>query len=440
MTRQTSSGSPGPSRTAATAARNAVAVVFALNGLAFASWVSRIPESRALLGLTPGQLGTVLLALSVGSIVALPAAGTWVHRFGASRVVGSAAVVDAAGLVAAGTGVGTGQVWLTATGLLLLGFGSGVWDVAMNVEGAAVERAARRTIMPRFHAAFSLGTVVGAGVGAAAAGLGVPGVAHLGALAVLVALAPAVAVRRFLPAGNEPGGHVSGSGAGRPRHPLRAWTEPRTLVLGLMVLALALTEGVANDWLAVALVDGYQVPAWVGASGFALFVAAMTAGRMTGPLVLDRYGRVPVLGVTMAMAAVGVCGVVFGSGPWLVIAGIVLWGTGASLGFPVGMSAAADDPAHAAARVSVVSTIGYTAFLAGPPALGALGDRVGVLDALLVVAVLLMPSALAVPAARPRPRRETGSAREANAVSAARPAERPTAQSAESVSAPGESG
>lgn len=425
MTRPTSSGRPAPPSATVGAARNAVAVVFALNGLAFASWVSRIPESRALLGLTPGQLGTVLLALSVGSLVALPAAGTWVHRFGAARVVASAAVVDAAGLVAAGTGVVTEQVWLTATGLLLLGFGSGVWDVAMNVEGAAVERAARRTIMPRFHAAFSLGTVAGAGTGAAAAGLGVPVVAHLSAVAVLVALAPAVAVRRFLPAGDT--SHAHGSAPGRPRHPLEAWTEPRTLVLGLMVLALALTEGVANDWLAVALVDGYQVPAWVGASGFALFVAAMTAGRMTGPLVLDRYGRLPVLWVTMAMAAVGVCGVVFGSGPGLVIAGIVLWGTGASLGFPVGMSAAADDPAHAAARVSVVSTIGYTAFLAGPPALGALGDRVGVLHALLVVAVLLVPSALAVPAARPRPRRETGSE------------QRPEAHaSEESVSAPRE--
>jgi cyanate permease len=129
---------------------------------------------------------------------------------------------------------------------------------------------------------------------------------------------------------------------------------------------------------------------------------------MAGPYVLDRYGRAPVLWTTMAIAAAGVCGVVFAGSPAVVVAGIVLWGTGASLGFPVGMSAAADDPAHAAARVSVVSTIGYTAFLAGPPALGALGDRVGVLHALLVVAVLLVPSALAVPAARPRPAARSG--------------------------------
>jgi MFS family permease len=374
-----------------------VATVFVLNGFAFASWVSRIPESREALGLTPGQLGLLLLALSVGSVVALPTAGMWVHRFGAARVVAAAAVVDAVGLAVAGLGAGLVQTaWLTAVGLFLLGFGSGTWDVAMNVEGAAVEHRSRRTIMPRFHAAFSLGTVAGAALGAAAAGLGFPVAWHLGLAAVLVGLAPGLAVRWFLPGAEEPEEATH-------RSAWRAWREPRTLAIGLMVLAMALTEGVANDWLAVALVDGYDVPPWVGASGFALFVAAMTTGRMTGGVLLDRFGRVRVLWGTMAVAGVGVVLVVLG--PTLAVAavGVVLWGLGASLGFPVGMSAAADDPRHAAARVSVVSTIGYTAFLAGPPLLGFLGDRVGVLNALLLVGVLLVPSALVVPAARPQP-------------------------------------
>jgi cyanate permease len=93
--------------------------------------------------------------------------------------------------------------------------------------------------------------------------------------------------------------------------------------------------------------------------------------------------------------------VVLGQVAILVVLGIVLWGLGASLGFPVGMSAAADDPKRAAARVSVVSTIGYTAFLAGPPVLGFIGSQVGVLNALLVVSIVLVPSALVVPATRP---------------------------------------
>ena len=126
----------------------------------------------------------------------------------------------------------------------------------------------------------------------------------------------------------------------------------------------------------------------------------MTAGRVTGTVLLDTFGRLPVLWGSMGVAAVGVLLVVLGQVSPLVVVGILLWGLGASLGFPVGMSAAADDPARAAARVSVVSTIGYTAFLGGPPLLGFLGSHFGVLHALLVVSAILVPSALAVPAAR----------------------------------------
>lgn len=385
-------------RPTTTAARDAVALTFALNGFAFASWVSRIPEVKAALDLSPGQLGVLLLALSLGSVVALPTAGAWVHRFGAARVVAVAALLAAAGVGLAGVGAESSShsaAWTVAAGLLLLGLGSGTWDVAMNVEGAAVEHLVGRTIMPAFHAAFSLGTVVGAAVGAAAAALGLAVAVHLGLVAAVVAVGPWLAVRRFLPADAE---EESSPTAGS----FRAWREPRTLALGVMVLAMALTEGVANDWLAVALVDGHGVEPWVGAAGFAVFVTAMTAGRLAGGRLLDRFGRMRTLWGTMAVAAAGVLLVVLGTTAWLVVAGIVLWGLGASLGFPVGMSAAADEPELAPARVGVVSTIGYTAFLAGPPVLGFLGDRVGVLPALLLVAVLLVPSAAVVPAARPR--------------------------------------
>ncbi|MER6989063.1 MFS transporter [Saccharopolyspora hirsuta] len=385
-------------RPAVLRARNAVTAVFAVNGFAASSWMSRIPEARDMLDVTPGQLGTLLLAISVGSITALPVAGGLVRRFGARAVVTGGAVLTAAGVACSGVGVGVlGEYWVTWIGLLLLGLGSGVWDVAMNVEGAAVERVLGRTIMPRFHAAFSSGTVAGAGGGAAAAAWSVPMPVHLSAVAVLVAVLPALAAPAFL---REQ--HAEDGRAGGARKSWRAWAEPRTLVLGVMVLALALTEGTANDWLAIALVDGHGVPHWAGSAGFAVFLVAMTTGRVAGTVLLDRFGRLRMLWATMATAALGVLLLVFASWLPFVLLGAVLWGLGASLGFPVGMSAAADDPEHAAARVSVVSTIGYTAFLAGPPLLGYLGDHVGTLHALLVVAVLLIPSALAVPAAKPR--------------------------------------
>jgi MFS family permease len=379
-------------------ARNAVALSFFLNGFGFASWVSRIPETRQELDLSNGRLGLLLLAISLGSVLTLPSTGVLINRFGATAAVRVGVGADVVGLVIAALGAAVlCSVPVTAGGLFLYGLGIGVWDVAMNVEGAAVERLIGRTIMPRFHAGFSFGTVVGAGLGAATVALGVPMQWHLLSVSLVMGVIAQSTTGRFLPRRVVA---VTGSDGPAPRSAWAAWLEPRTLLIGGMVFALALTEGTANDWLAVSLIDGYDVESWVGVAGFGLFVVAMTVGRLVGPAVLDRFGRVPVLWSTIVAAALGVLLIVLGGTALLVVLGIVLWGIGASLGFPVGMSAASDDEVHAAARVSVVSTIAYTAFLAGPPLLGFLADRVGTLQALLAVAVLLAPSALLVPAAR----------------------------------------
>jgi predicted MFS family arabinose efflux permease len=370
-----------------------VGLSFILNGLCFATWVSRIPDVRSGFALSNGALGLLLLAIAVGSLVAMPTTGAAIAAYGTVRVVRTGALCATAGLGLAALGIGE-LLPLTAVGLFAYGLGIGVWDVAMNVEGAEVERHLGRTVMPRFHAGFSLGTVLGALGGAAVVALGVPAAWHVGVVAAVALVVVWTTSPAFLPV-------VERSHEDRPRA-LAAWREPRTLVIGVVVLALALTEGTANDWLAVALVDGYDARHWVGVAGFGVFVAAMTLTRFIGTGLIDRFGRAVVLWATMALAFAGVLLIVFGGHPAVVVAGIVLWGAGASLGFPVGMSAAADDPRHAPARVSVVSTIGYAAFLAGPPLLGFVGDRVGTLQALLVVAAVLLPAALAVPATRRR--------------------------------------
>ena len=373
--------------TVVTRARNAVSVAFVLNGFGFASLFSRVPDIRAGLALDNSELGLLLLVGALGSVLALPTAGALVRRTSAAAVVRAGAALAGVGLALAGVGVDlAGTAVATAAGLFVYGVATGVWDVAMNIEGAAVERGLRRSIMPRFHAGWSLGSVSGAGLGVLVTALGVPMAGHLALVAVLV-LAVLPVTRAFLPAAPQEG--HSGSAAS-------AWREPRTLAIGLMVMAFALTEGAANDWLALALIDGYDAPRWLGVLGFAAFVVAMTTGRLLGTVVLDRHGRVPVLRGTALLALVGLLLLVLGPHPVLVALGVVAWGLGASLGFPVGMSAGADDPARAAARVSVVSTIGYTAFLAGPPVLGFVGDRVGTLESLLVVAVLLVPTVVLV--------------------------------------------
>lgn len=384
------------------AARNGVAVVFALNGLAVASWFSRVPAVREALGLSAGRLGLLLLAMSGGAILAMPAAGLVTQRLGAARTVVVSTLLLTLGMAVVGVSAAGAIAWLpgVAVGLFALGYGSGTCDVAMNLEAAVVERRIGRTIMPRFHAAWSLGSVTGAGVGAGAARLGVPVTAHLAVIAAVVLAGTLLGSRSFLSATPDADARPKAAAA-RRRSLLAAWREPRTLLIGLLVLVMAFTEGTANDWLAVAFVDGHGLSQAAGAAVFGVFVAGMTLGRTVGTVAIDRWGRVPVLLGTVVLAGAGAALAVLAGSVPLAVAGAALWGIGASLGFPVGMSAAADDEEHAAARVSVVAVIGYTAFLGGPPLLGFLGDHLGILPALGVVPLLLLPTLALVPVLRP---------------------------------------
>lgn len=385
-------------------ARNGDLVVFAINGLVIVTWMSRLPDVKAMLGLTPGQLGVMLLAISVGAIAGLPLAGRLILRLGSTRVVRVGATLALPGMLLAAIAVTVGwPLPAVMLGLLLVGFGSGVWDVAQNLEGTVIEQALGRSIMPWFHAAFSGGTVAGALAAVVLVRLDVPLLAHVLGMVVVSAVAIAWGTSRFL-ADPEPAaatadnGHQAGATpAPRPRS---AWTEPRTLLVGVMVLAAAFTEGTANDWLAVAFVDGHDTSVTMGVVALTVFLTFMTAGRILGTRFLDRYGRVSVLRTLFGCALVGSLLVVFGSTA-VAYVGAAVWGIGASLGFPVGMSAAADDPRRAAARLSVVATVGYGAFLAGPALIGFLGDRVGVLQALTVVGLVSVLALLVVPAARP---------------------------------------
>jgi fucose permease len=378
-------------------ARTAVVAAFVMAGLAFASLAARTPAIRETLALTTAELGLLLLCLSIGSVGGLPASGPIVQRFGTARGVLVASLVLGLGFALLTAGFALAAVPPAAVGLLLVGFGMGLWDVSMNVEGADVERRLGRSLMPRLHAAFSLGTVGGAGVGTAAAATGVPLLVQSGVIAVVAPVAMLVATPRFLPRAAPAVEGSDGGGGGM----LAAWREPRTLLVGLLVLAFAFAEGSANDWIAIALVDGHAASATVGGLAFGLFVTAMTAGRLAGGSLLERFGRVAVLRATAVIALAGLALVLYGGSAPVALGGALLWGMGASLGFPVGMSAAADDPARAAARVSVVSSIGYVAFLAGPPLIGLLAQADGILTALLVVLGALVLGLAASGATRP---------------------------------------
>lgn len=376
--------------------RVALAVAFAAKGVAFAAMIARTPALRDTLELSTAQLGLLLLCFSGGAIAGLPIAGPVVHRLGAATAVVLGGITVGSGLAALSLGLIGFSLPLAAVGLGLIGLGNGVWDVAINVKGVDIERNTGASLLPRLHAVFSIGTMAGAGIGAACAAADIPLSGQLLVMALLVASVLALVSRGF-PSEQPSGSTSSTGGAGL----LAAWREPRTLMVGLLVLGFAFTEGSANDWIAIAFVDGYQVDETLGALAYGVFVTAVTIGRLTGGWALDRFTRTTVLRASAAVALLGLLLVLFGTSTPVALAGALLWGLGAALGFPVGISAAGDgDAASAAARVSVVSSLGYVAFLAGPPALGVLAGYVGILNALLLVPGALLIAFCAASATR----------------------------------------
>lgn len=398
--------------------------VFALNGVMMSSWLARIPSVRDALSLTPADLGVVLLAGAVGTLVTVTAAGPFVTRFGGRVAFGVSAVLFGVAFLLLGLGPATGSVPLLAAGIFVNGMAFSLGNVPMNVESAGIERRVGRTILPQFHAAFSVGAVVGSLVGAACAHAQVPVLVQFvatGAVATVWRLAAipatvhdtlpsrtpatseaAVAAPAPVDALGDAVVDVETAGlrarlarrGARLGAALSAWREPRTLLIGLVILSAALSEGSANDWLSLAVVDGFAQTEAVGAVVFGTFVAAMTVMRLAGTRLIDRFGRVTVLRASGVASIAGL--LLFGFAPTLQLAGVgvVLWGFGAALAVPVGIAAASDEPLRAAGRVSVVSAFASMASLAAPPLLGLAAEAMGARHALVLIVAAMVLSVL----------------------------------------------
>ncbi|SCY60283.1 Fucose permease [Microbacterium sp. LKL04] len=384
--------------------RLAVFAIFTASGLSIATWASRVPSIKAALGIDNATIGLLLLGMGAASILGLSVSSVIAARMGTRRGMLLVMLVLATGLFLIGLGTDVlAAVPVVLVGLMLFGFGNGALDVLMNVDGAAIEVEVKKTILPLFHAFFSLGTVIGAGLGALAARAQISVFAHAAVIAVSIAVIAVVAFR-FVP--HREFGSPDAAPAGwraRLMIALSAWREPRTYVLGVVILGMAFAEGGANDWMALGVSENHDSTEELGAAALMVFSVAMTVLRVFGGPLVDRFGRVATLRVLAATTVAGILLFILAPNLPLVFVGAALWGVGASLGFPLGMSAAADDPEHAAARVSAAATIGYIAFLCGPPILGVISDHIGLLNALFIIAALVAASGFASGAAKPLP-------------------------------------
>ncbi|POH46199.1 MFS transporter [Escherichia coli] len=412
----------------------ALFMFFFLPGLLMASWATRTPAIRDILSVSIAEMGGVLFGLSIGSMSGILCSAWLVKRFGTRNVI---LVTMSCALI--GMMILSLALWLTspllfAVGLGVFGASFGSAEVAINVEGAAVEREMNKTVLPMMHGFYSLGTLAGAGVGMALTAFGVPATVHI-LLAALVGIAPIYIAIQAIPDGTgknaadgtqhgEKGvpfyrdiaiqaipdgtGKNAADGTQHGEKGVPFYRDIQLLLIGVVVLAMAFAEGSANDWLPLLMVDGHGFSPTSGSLIYAGFTLGMTVGRFTGGWFIDRYSRVAVVRASALMGALGIGLIIFVDSAWVAGVSVVLWGMGASLGFPLTISAASDTGPDAPTRVSVVATTGYLAFLVGPPLLGYLGEHYGLRSAMLVVLALVILAAIVAKAvAKPDTKTQT---------------------------------
>ena len=372
----------------------AIAVVFVANGLGGPSFLPRLPERQAALGLSDAGLGLVLVGMALGALAASPAAGRAVGRLGSRPVAVGGALAMAASLWTAGAAPHPGVLFVALVGI---GATDAAMDIAMNANGAAYERVSGRSLMHRLHGAWSLGSLAAAGVAALLAAAGVSLTWHLLGVGIVVAVG-ALASRRWLVADDHlPDRHPAAAPAsGVAETPPRPDPNPTRrrasraagplVALAALTVAGAVIEGGPSDWSALRL-ERLGAGPGTAALGFAAFAAGMLAGRLTGDHLTDRHGGVAVLRGGMALVAAGLLAGALVDHPVAFAAGLVVAGVGAAGLFPLAFSAAATTPGVApgtgAATVSLAARLG---FMAEPVLMGTLAELVGLRWAFAAVA------------------------------------------------------
>jgi predicted MFS family arabinose efflux permease len=359
-----------------TAQAHATRIAFFIAGFGMAAWAPLVPFAKERLGIQEGALGTLLLCLGAGSIIAMPLAGFLTSRLGCRRVLMGSVLIVCATLPMLAQ---VSSIPLLALVLFFFGAGIGSMDCAMNIQAIILERASGRTMMSGFHGLFSLGGVVGAG--------GVSGLLSLGLspwhatlmVVGLIALLLAFSAAHFLPYG------------GRSSGPAFALARGVVLFIGVLCFILFLTEGAVLDWSAVFLADVRGMSTAHAGLGYAAFAATMTIGRLTGDRFVRRVGpKVTVIGGALIAAAGLALATLVPSWP-VALLGYALVGVGCSNIVPVMFSLAGkQDEMPESIAVPAITTMGYAGVLLGPAFIGFVAHATSLATALMILAAMLL--------------------------------------------------
>jgi fucose permease len=358
--------------------RQSIAALFFVNGTLFATWAARIPGVKETLGLSEAHLGLVLLALGMGTVLALPGTSWLIARHGSGRVAFVSALACCVALPLAGRAPSFGVL---AAALGLFGATMGCMDVSMNAQAALVEREAGRSLMSSFHGLWSLGALSGAALASAVADTHPPRT-HFLAVCLVLSLVALLSARGLL-------GRDRESAAPSPL----AWPSRAVLAIGMVAACGSIVEGGIADWSGVYLRDALGTGAGFAAGGYAAFALAMMSGRFAGDRLIDRFGRVALLRAGALVTGLALSVALWRGDPHVTVGALVVAGLGVSTVFPIAFGLAgrvADTtPGHA---IAAVATMGYGGGLLGPPVIGFAARATSLPTAmgLLVLACLAM--------------------------------------------------
>ncbi len=349
----------------AIAARRVVSAVFFMCGTFIGLWASRIPDIKAATGLSEGGFGILLLVMAVGALLAFPLAGALMDRKGSASVTKMTAIATVAAFALIGLAPSTPILTVT---LFMGGFAFGALDVSMNGWGAEVEKRLERPIMSSFHGLFSLGAGAAAAAGGVAIKLGLSVTQHF-------CLWSALAIPILVWTLRQPWPHTGTGARNEGKSPLFAIPKGALFLAGLIALVAALGEGAMTDWAALYQIYDLGYSEAIAPTAFTVFSVAMVIMRLAGDRVIALYGPVAVARASGLVASLGCLLLVSGLNIWTVWAGSFVMGLGYAVLFPLAMSRAASDPHMSTGQaLAAVATLGYGAFLFGPPLLGFIGD------------------------------------------------------------------
>ncbi|MFF3500368.1 MFS transporter [Streptomyces sp. NPDC003247] len=378
--------------------RIALTVFFAIDGFVFAGWVVRIPAIKEQTNASTGALGLALLGVSAGAVVTMMLTGRLCRRYGNHQVTVVCAVLLSLSVTLPPL---THSATALAAVLLLFGAAYGGINVAFNSAAVDLVAALGRPIMPTFHAAFSLGGMIGAALGGLVADALSP-TRHLVGLCVVGLLVTALAgptlLRETPPppasvaAGTAPPGREEPTRPAGPPHRLTPRNRRLVVVFGLIALCTAYGEGALADWGALHFQQDLNASPGLAAAGYSCFALAMTVGRLTGTTLLQRLGRTRTVVAGGATAAAGMLVASLTSTAWPALFGFAVTGLGLANLFPVAVERAG--ALAGPTGVAVASTLGYGGMLLGPPAIGFMADWFSLPVALTSVAALAAVAAL----------------------------------------------